>query len=354
MFDLFKGVGMLLVVFGHTASLFSFESIEVQKGIGFILQLAVQIFQVGLMPAFFLVSGYGFRKRPLGKCIRQQASLILRPYGYVAVGTVFLHLVFHYISFGYWPGAIKETLKIAAGFLLALPKNKEIFGVVFFSCGAIWYLIALFLSWIFLDWIMEKLPERYVGAGVAIAVCLGWLIGRKYVIPFCLSQGMIAVGELYCGYRLKKRKQFAQVLTWPWLVGGGAAVLLSLIVTVIYGKADNMADGVWVLGPFSIVLDCFLGYLLLRGFLKLNQYRNRLLDAAAKIGRYSLLIFAVHTVEMLAVPWYLFAAHWEEHPVVGCLIQFALRIVLIISACTIIRNWKKIRQQFGRFRRKKE
>lgn len=351
MFDLFKGVGMLMVVFGHTASLFQFPDLEGNRGMILVVQLLVQIFQVGLMPAFFLVSGYGFRRRPLKKCVSQQASLILRPYCYVAVLTVLLHLVLHYLSFGYWQGAVRETGKLAVGFLLALPQNKEMFDTVFFSCGAIWYLVALFLSWTILDWIMERLPERYVGIGVAGSVLLGWLTGRNRVIPFCLSQGLIAAGELYFGYRIKKEKRFTRPLTWHWLAGGGAAVLLSLLITTSYGKADNMADGVWALGPFSIVLDCFLGYILLHLFLKLNAYRNRLFDVIAIIGRYSLLIFAVHTVEMLAVPWYLFAERWKMHPIVGVLLQFALRSLLIFAACAVIRNWKKIRQGF---RRKKQ
>ena len=344
MFDVFKGIGMLLVVFGHTTSLFSFGRLEGNAGVVFVLRLLIQMFQVGLMPAFFLVSGYGFRKRPLRKCIRQQASMILRPYCYVAVSAVFLHLVIHYRTFGYWQGAVKETLKVAAGFLLVLPRNKEMFGVVFFSCGAIWYLAALFLGWIFLDWIMERLPERYVGAGVAACVCLGWLLGKDRTTPFCLSQGMIAVGMLYLGYQIKKKKWFSRQLTWRLLAGGGAAILLSLLVTLWYGKADNMADGVWALGPFSILLNSFLGYLLLRLFLRWNQRENRICDGIAKIGRYSLWVFAVHTVEMTAIPWYLLAGRWETHPAMGVLLLFILRSLLIFAVCAIIRGRKKIRR----------
>lgn len=333
---------MLLVVFGHTVSLYNFSGLEKYKGFLLIIQLFFQIFLVGLMPAFFLISGYGFRKRSFKKCFRQQVSMILRPYCYVALCTVILNFFIHYFTFGYWQGAVKESLKIAVGFLLALPQNMEIAGVVFFSCGAIWYLVALFLAWIFLAWILEKLPDRYAAACAVGTVLLGWLIGRNHTVPFCLSQGLIAVGELYVGYQIKKKKWFSKPLTRPLLAGSLGAILLSFIITVCSGKMDNMADGVWVFGPFSIILDSFLGFILIRFFLKLNQYRNWILRIIDKIGRNSFLIFCVHTVEMLAIPWYLFAAYWERSPMIGFLLQFVLRSVLIVLVCVMIRYVKVI------------
>lgn len=353
MFDLFKGMGMLLVILGHTASLYDLKGIEMHQGYLLVIQLFFQIFLVGLMPAFFLVSGYGFRKRSLKKCIKQQAAMILRPYGYVAVATVISHLFIHYLSFGCWRSAVKESIKIAVGFLLALPGSTELFGTVFFSCGAIWYLAALFFAWIFLTWIMEKLPERRVPAGVAGAVLLGWLIGRNRVVPFCLSQALIAVGGLYAGYQMKKKRWFTRPLNLLWLTGGFGAVLLSLVITIYSDKIDNMADGVWALGPFSIVLDFFLGLMLLELFLELGRCRNGVFRMIERIGRYSLWIFCVHTVEMLALPWYLFAAHWEEHPVAGFLLQFVLRSMIIFLVCVVIRN-KKVFVRGNRKRRKKE
>lgn len=347
MFDLFKGVGMLLVLFGHTVSLYSINLPAVSGQISLLINLFLQVIRAGLMPAFFLVSGYGFRSRPLRKCVKQQITMILKPYGYVAAGTSLLHLVLHYGFFGYWPGAVKETLKMAAGFLLALPKGRKIFGVEIFWCGAVWYLAALFVGWIVLNGLMRVLPEQYVPTGMVLAVLLGWLIGRNRITPFCISQGLIAAGGIYAGYRIKKKKILQKPFYWYEML---FAVLISLILTfttVYTGHSDNMADGIWGMGPLSIVFDFFLGYVLLRFFLWLNRFENPLFHALQRIGRYSLWIFCIHTVEMLAIPWYLFAEHWKGQPEIGLLLHFLLRVLLIFAGCVLIQN-KKIMIRKGK------
>ena len=42
------------------------------------------------MAAFFIASGYGFRKRSIHKCIHQQLKSLLKPYAYTALFTLSL------------------------------------------------------------------------------------------------------------------------------------------------------------------------------------------------------------------------------------------------------------------------
>ena len=59
MFDMLKGAGMLAIVLGHTAELYPLQlegGLSLTAFVGF-------IYRETLMAAFFIASGYGFRKR---------------------------------------------------------------------------------------------------------------------------------------------------------------------------------------------------------------------------------------------------------------------------------------------------
>ena len=68
MFDMLKGAGMLAIVLGHTAEHYPLQlegGLSLTAFVGF-------IYREALMAAFFIASGYGFRKRSIHKCIEQQ------------------------------------------------------------------------------------------------------------------------------------------------------------------------------------------------------------------------------------------------------------------------------------------
>lgn len=343
MFDTFKGIGMIMVVFGHTFSVFFPDA--VCNPVLMVPMLLLSLAGVSLMPAFFMISGYGFRKRPVGKCIRQQVSLLLKPYLYVAAATTVFHLVFHYAAFGYWPASVRETLKVAGGFLLALPKSTEFFGLFFFGCGAVWYIIALFEGWVILDVLMNRVDEKYMNAAVFLTVTAGWfsgwladrLTGGESALPFCISQGMITVGFIYMGYRLKKNKILLRHWNRREYAAVGVACGVTLILMLLSGKTDNMADGIWIAGPVSMLTDAMAGAGIILLILKCSRFENMLSGLLRKIGRDSLLIFCIHTVEMIAVPWYLLQERYAGHLILCSLLILLLRGGIIMAAVQMIK-----------------
>ena len=46
---------------------------------------ALFAYREALMAAFFIASGYGFRKRSIHKCIEQQLKTLLKPYVYTCL-----------------------------------------------------------------------------------------------------------------------------------------------------------------------------------------------------------------------------------------------------------------------------
>lgn len=360
-FDFLKGVGMLLVVCGHSFaqdSLSDYYASDISPLMMFLLFLFLllfKVFQFGLMPAFLMISGMGFRPRPFGKCLKQQVEMILKPYLYVAAATVSIHLVVHYLCFRYFHDSVVESVKVAAGFLLALPHSLTIGGIQIFWCGAVWYLIALMIGWLLLDLVLQYVSDKWHHWSVAGIVFLGWLIGLIGTVPFCLSQGMIASGGLYLGYLMKKKK-LTFLNTRLFLPAAAASYVISLIADFTTGRVESMSEGVWLLGPVSIVLDFTVGLALVLLFQRFNAFRDQknlkqfgLYRWFVSIGRNSMQIFCVHTVEMIALPWYLFTEWWTGSPLVGGLILSAVRFSLILLICRILKAYRK--QKPGRKRR---
>ena len=104
MFDLLKGVGMLTIVFAHTGELYPMGSGGINP-----LTFFMFAYRESLMAAFYIASGYGFRKRSIGKCIDQQFKTLLKPYIYTGIATTVFHFLIHYTLFGSLHIASYET-----------------------------------------------------------------------------------------------------------------------------------------------------------------------------------------------------------------------------------------------------
>ncbi len=333
MFDMLKGVGMITIVLAHTAELYP---MQISGGLS-LTAFFPFIYREALMAAFFIASGYGFRKRSIGKCIQQQLRALLKPYCITAVCTSLLHLLCHYMAFHYFPSSVTETLKVAGGFLLGLPHTTTYAGQQFFSTGPMWYLLSLMIAWILLDLILNIFPEQYINWAVLGTMLLGWGICITWEAPFCIGQGMVTVPALYVGYLAKKYKIFEQPLS-PRLRGGMIAAALAVAALVLLTKStDCVSMAEWTLGPVSILLDAVTGL----GILSIviwfqRRVENVVTHAIQAIGRRSLFIFCVHTVELTAIPWYLMPQKFAAHPVLGMVLQFTLSLGSTLLICELL------------------
>ena len=333
MFDMLKGVGMITIVLAHTAELYP---MQISGGLS-LTAFFPFIYREALMAAFFIASGYGFRKRSIGKCIQQQLRALLKPYCITAVCTSLLHLLCHYMAFHYFPSSVTETLKVAGGFLLGLPHTTTYAGQQFFSTGPMWYLLSLMIAWVLLDLILNIFPEQYINWAVLGTMLLGWGICITWEAPFCIGQGMVTVPALYVGYLAKKYKIFEQPLP-PRLRGGMIAAALAVAALVLLTKStDCVSMAEWTFGPVSILLDAATGL----GILSIviwfqRRVENVVTHAIQAIGRRSLFIFCVHTVELTAIPWYLMPQKFAAHPVLGMVLQFTLSLGSTLLICELL------------------
>ena len=349
MFDLLKGVGMLLIVFAHTSELYPVGDISTITPVTFFLFA----YRESLMAAFYIASGYGFRKRSIGKCISQQFKTLFKPYAYTGLATTIAHFVIHYKTFGNWNNAVYETYKVLGGFVLGLPHTATYFGQEFFSCGPMWYLLALMIGWILLDIILNIFPESYIKWAVLGTMLLGWGISLVWEAPFCIAQGMVTVPYLYIGFLAKKKRLFEKKFRPLAILGLLAAALGVALGVLLTGKTDCVSLGEWTMGPVSILLDGIVGL----GFIVLFMKVQRLLDNPVThlieaVGRRSLYIFCIHTVELTAVPWYLMVQKYAADPTKGLWLQYAVSLGSIFLLCEILLRRRDVMLKFFPARRR--
>ena len=339
MFDFLKGIGMLTIVFAHSAELYPVGATTTITPMTFYLFA----YRESLMAAFYIASGYGFRKRSIGKCIDQQFKTLLKPYLYTGLATTFFHFLIHYLTFGSVEGAVRETLKVFGGFALGLPHTSLYAGQTFFSCGPMWYLLSLMIAWILLDVILNIFPEPYIPWAVLGTMLLGWGICITWEVPFCIGQGMVTVPALYVGYLAKQHKLFDRPLSWKLKLGMIASALAVAGLVLATQSTDCVSLGEWTMGPVSIFLDGAVGYGIIRLFLKWQRRVDGPISHAIEwVGRRSLFIFCIHTVELTAIPWYLMAAKYADRPVQGMLLQFVFSLASIFAITELLMRRKEL------------
>ena len=349
MFDLLKGVGMLTIVFAHTGELYPMGDASHINPLTF----CMFAYRESLMAAFYIASGYGFRKRSIGKCIDQQFKTLLKPYIYTGIATTVFHFIIHYSLFGSLHNATYETYKVLGGFALGLPHTATYFGQLFFSCGPMWYLLALMIGWILLDIILNIFPESYIKWAVLGTMLLGWGISLVWEAPFCIAQGMVTVPYLYIGFLAKKKRLFEKKFRPLAILGLLAAALGVALGVLLTGKTDCVSLGEWTMGPVSILLDGIVGL----GFIVLFMKVQRLLDNPVThlieaVGRRSLYIFCIHTVELTAVPWYLMVQKYTAAPIKGLWLQYAVSLGSIFLLCEILLRRRDVMLKFFPARRR--
>ena len=83
---------------------------------------------------------------------------------------------------------------------------------------------------------------------------------------------------------------------------------------------------------------------LLAFFLRVQRrFDNMFTRGIQSIGRQSLYIFCVHTIELTAIPWYLMADKFADMQTLGLVIQFVVSLGSVLLVCALLsryRDWK--------------
>jgi acyltransferase len=215
--DAARGIGVILVVFGHTFQVYSVTSY-------------VYAFH---MPLFFLLSGYTFNiqnhRQDLGRFLRRNFLRLMVPY--------FGAAILSYLFYGYLAPILslpEINLSTAAGGILNgnginLPFND-----------VLWFLPAFFFAGIIFLALGFILRGIKLAIGVLVVSFLGLIIGLSYHLPFGLDIAMTMQFFLYCGHFFRKtdwlektKKSKARCIL---------IALATIVVTCIFSSINGRVD----------------------------------------------------------------------------------------------------------------
>lgn len=333
-FDLAKGLGMIVIVVGHTVSRYG--------NLRIIFDIPLHILGIGLMPMFFLISGIGCKKM----YFRIQLSKILQglivPYLYVVISVILLFPMIHYVAFRWWPGTLSETVRMILAYIIGCPESgKKFFGIQLYECSVVWFFIALFWGTTILNLILEKIKEKYQLFIVILCIVVGFLCIKKDIWYFCIPQGFLVVGYMYFGYKIKKNSWLENRYK-KWLL-----VALGCIsaVEIIFGEV-NLAYSIFKWGFLDYVGAGLTGLFMIYIMLWFNQFEGKVLEGLCIIGRYTYYAMCIHAVEINCIPWYLLSRKFQYNSYVGFILEFLLRLFILTIGCVII-------DKIARYKRKK-
>ena len=351
MFDLLKGVLMVLMVLAHTYGLFDFigdyggfENVlaSVNPIILFIL-LVMMIFAEASMPALFVASGYGFRKTTFKKCVQKQFKMLIIPYLVTMCAANAFHFIYFFLR--YRPGfraTTVQTLKLFVGFVLGMCNEETYFGHQIGVCGPVWFLLALFISNIIFNELLNRFEGKKLLIASVIVSLVGWLLSLGKTLPWTISQSLVAVLYICFGHMAKKYKIFTS--DKKPVVKIVAIVLISAVTLFmgVFGEY-NMALNSYYFGPASIIVIGLAACVFLYLFLFLNIFRGPISEFLRKIGRMSLYVLCIHTVEIMGMGVYAqydFVNNFKGNHYLACWIVFGVRLVLVIGG-TFLFAWIK-------------
>lgn len=333
MFDISRGILMIAVVMAHSITQFvKYWEPQYAQHWWYCFLIFFKPIIYGVLPMFFIMSGYGFRPKPVGRCVKERVRYIFKPYVLVGVITTVLYVLKEVVTNHSAKGALVYQ---GVPFLIGLcPGGMQIGNWYLGSIGPIWFLLVLTLSWIGLNLIC-KLENEYIRM-----LCIGMLclICTKLpfiaFIPFCLIQSVCCIAYLYIGYMLRKKNGLLQKLSKQNLM-----VMLVIAVPIMVIGNIEVSQNVWVLGIFDFIASAILGVLMLKLACYCNRYTGKIANGLRVVGKYSLYILCIHTIEYLAFPWGWFNDKLAGHKMIGIAVAFVIRGLVIAGGCWLIQKY---------------
>lgn len=189
--DIAKGIGILLVIVGHTAGM---------KHIG------VQLIYCFHMPLFFLIAGYLYHRQDFKTLCIKSAKRLLLPWAIALVIQILIS-----IAWGRWD----DALGFAQGFLFPDGTRDDYRWLAnIHSSGAIWFLPALFWCRI----IYALIEQRFAAKSylITIPVTLAAVLLGRYVLnlPLAIQVGCSALLFYEIGYRANQFHVLERNIPW--------------------------------------------------------------------------------------------------------------------------------------------
>ena len=339
-FNMARGMGTLMVIAGHSMALF-LSGMKIGE-VPTVFAGAGRVIGGGVMAMFFLISGFYFKPRPVGRCIRMQARL-LKLYYATAIAIVASLVLQRFLQGKPWE-ELGQKLLWTYLFGFNAPAGAVILGQEVGTVSLFWFIFALFLGWILYNLICTIKSVTWRRMCVCLCVVSGWCLTEvSRVWPMAIPMGLITVGYIALGSLIREKDLLEHRLPIAIEVCVVAVALLCLS----FGHVD-MSVCLWKLGLLDVAGSFCVGYLLLRLYcLYANRNPHGILARQTEyVGMHSIWIFCIHAFEKALVPWQNLRRIFPDSPVLCMVICFVGRILVIGALFWLLyRSRKQIRRK---------
>ena len=338
MFDLAKGIGIILIILGHTKELIFGGSLGIGMRIEIISVIIGLFFLYGLMPMFFVASGYGFRISDSKSTFKKQLYFLLKPYAIVAISTLMISLLRLLISSEY---RLEEFWWTILPFALANAHEGRIGPIAINSIGPMWFGFALGIAWIVLNCILNVKNKYLRNALLILLPVVGYCFCEFDLYYYSFTQIIAVLLFIFVGYIIREKKIFIKESN-KTIVGYLVGVIIFIILAIINGVNINIAVNNWGNNYFIAMILCMIsGTIILRLFLAFNQYAIGKFRLIKEIGRNTYIIFYIHAFEYLALPWDEVVKLLPNKKILQFIIIAILRCLVIFAIYKMIEIIKK-------------
>ncbi len=282
--DIAKGIAIIFVVLGH---------LHIQS---------INEFSYSFhMPLFIILSGMFLGNTTSLKTeIKKRFMSLIVPYVITEIAIVFGKIVFNLIEDKEMFLIISETKKQIISSVFGMGGySTHITGIEYVferNCGAVWFLLALFWGSIVCRVIINKCNNPMLAAGAV--TWLAYTLNQTISLPFRMMNGIGFCFYLCYGYSLYKNKKYNNKLS----------ALETIIFIVVWGieiyrPGFSEVSGItYPLGVLSVIAGISATHIILNisRFLMNVPIIGFILK---KIGKTTLLILCVHSVESQVIPW---------------------------------------------------
>lgn len=289
--DCAKGIGILLVIFGH--SLTGSGSL-----IEYLLLAAIFSFH---MPLFFILSATTFK---FSDSIETFKTKTVKAFRHLVLPALVIYLIRSIISFVDEPMNISTFLKDRLFTLLfASGVSLNIGNLHIREFGMIWFFIVLFIGRSFYDFIHINAGKSELVIFCLIMSALGAIVGRYQFLPLSLDIVLAVMPLFFVGEMLKKQERDNNTLLWCLI--SGVLWLVSFGCVYYFGHGFlELAARKYPLYPLCLICAVF-GTLFIGYICQLISEVKVLNDPLKYIGKNSIYLYCVHAMDYLLKPVWL-------------------------------------------------
>lgn len=310
--DIAKAFAIFFVVVGHTIPF------------GSIVRKAIFSFH---MPLFFIMAGFTFRTKPTKEVLLSSWNRLLLPYCLIFLAIKILEI----LSAGAFD--FQVFVSSLTSFVFASGTTFEYLDVP--AAGMSWFLVALFCARIVFNTAARFFERRSVSLGwqglfwliiAFFGICIGNLsdaipfvtsfsdVPRIY-LPFSFDIVLVSCFFMYVGWAFRQLNPEKLLDNW-WMF----VFALAIWVVTMHFSSLELAARAYDNWPLALIAAC-TGTFLCCFVARFAEKKLPALNGCLTwIGRNSMLIFCLHTIDWFLIPW-------TELPITGMGIHGAFIIV---------------------------